>query len=221
MPQSILFDLDGTLLDTAPDIGYVFNQVCEEEGVAPLSLSVLRPAVSIGSEALLSLAFGNGLNPNDRDRLKKRFFELYQAHDCSHTVFFPHIPELLEHLTREDIRWGIVTNRMTYLTQKILAQHTILNQTQCVVSADTTAHAKPHPAPLLHACEILGANPKRSVYIGDAKTDIQAGRGAGMATMLVLFGYADPLEAKTWQADHTVLAPEHLRQSLAPWLNSA
>lgn len=214
--RSILFDLDGTLLDTAPGILRVFNQLCVAEGVSPLSIEAIRPAISHGSEAILRKAFGD-IEPTEQQRLKQRFFEFHQQAGTVHSVFFPGIPELLEQLTRHSVRWGIVTNRTTVLTQTVLTQHPRLAEAGCIVSADTTPHAKPHPAPLLHACDTMGVDPKRSIYVGDAKTDIEAGRDAGMRTLLVLFGYADPIEAQSWQADHTVSNTAELCTFLQPW----
>lgn len=199
----VLFDLDGTVLDTAPDIQYVINEIRGEQGLSPVPIEHVRPHVSGGSGLLLNLLHDALPPESDRKALQTALLNRYQQHDCQYIVFFPGMEELLHQLHEQKISWGIVTNRTKALTEKLLARHPILNRANCIVCADTTPHPKPHPAPLLHACTILNLAPPSTVYIGDDSIDIIAGKAAGIRTLLMLFGYADPVEALKWGADHT------------------
>ncbi|MEY3183310.1 MAG: hypothetical protein RLZ35_1295 [Pseudomonadota bacterium] len=199
----ILFDLDGTVLDTAPDIQRVINQIREEQGLSPLPLEQVRPHVSGGSGLLATLLCDTRPSEQALLGLKKQLLHRYQAHQCEHIVFFPGMEDLLHTLDRQNIPWGIVTNRTQALAEKAISRYPVFEKAHCVVCADTTPHPKPHPAPLLHACTLLNIDPTHTVYIGDDSIDILAGKAAGIKkTLLVLFGYADPITAATWGADH-------------------
>jgi 2-phosphoglycolate phosphatase len=211
----ILFDLDGTLLNTATDIQYVINEIRKEQGLSPLSVEQVRPHVSGGSGLLLNLLRDVPPAEAERKALQTALLNRYQQHDCQYIIFFPGMEELLHDLHERKISWGIVTNRTRALAEKVLACHPILNKAHCIVCADTTPHPKPHPAPLRHACEILNIAPASTVYIGDDSIDIFAGRAAGIKTLLMLFGYADPVEAAEWGADHTFSDAE----ALSAWLS--
>ena len=211
----ILFDLDGTVLDSAPDIQYVINEMRQEQGLDPLSVECVRPHVSGGHAVLLDLLRNEPLLESEKKALKTELFGRYQQHHCEYMIFFPGMEALLHHLHEQQIPWGIVTNRNTALTDKVRDRHPILNKASCIVSGDTTAHPKPHPAPLLHACSLLNITPQSTVYIGDHSVDVIAGKAAGIKTLLMLFGYADPVEAAKWGADHIFSDAE----ALAAWLS--
>ena len=210
----ILFDLDGTVLDTAPDIRHVINEIREEQGLSPISIERVRPHVSGGSGLLLDLLCDEPPQAEDRKALQMALLGRYQQHHCQYTAIFPGMEALLDHLNDRQIPWGIVTNRTTALADKVLNYHPVLSKASCIVCADTTSHAKPHPAPLLHACEMLKVAPPKTVYIGDDSIDVMAGKAAGIKTLLMLFGYADPEEAAQWGADHSFSDAE----ALSAWL---
>jgi phosphoglycolate phosphatase len=210
----ILFDLDGTVLDTAPDIQYVINEMRREQGLSPLSVDRVRPHVSGGHAILLDLLRDTPLLEAEKKSLKIELFSRYQQHYCQYMAFFPGMEALLHQLHDRQIPWGIVTNRTMALADNVVTRHPILSKAHCIVCADTTPHAKPHPAPLLHACDMLNIAPHSTVYIGDDSVDIIAGKAAGIKTLLVLFGYADPIKAAEWGADHTFSDAE----ALSAWL---
>jgi phosphoglycolate phosphatase len=211
----ILFDLDGTVLDTAPDIQYVINQMRQEQGLSPIPLERVRPHVSGGHAVLLDLLSETPLSEAEKKSLKLDLFSRYQQHHCEYMAFFPGMEALLISLNEKQIPWGIVTNRTRALADKAIQRHPLLGKTTCLVCADTTPHPKPHPAPLLHACEILNLTPASTVYVGDDSIDIIAGKAAGIKTLLMLFGYADPVAALKWGADHAFYDAE----ALSDWLS--
>jgi len=206
--QSVLFDLDGTFADTAPDLHYAIEQVMRHRGLAPLTLEQVRPAVSHGSQAMLKVAFG--LEPGDRDydSLREEFLSTYLANIAKLTRLFDGMQDLLDIFDGRGIPWGIVTNKPAWLTDPLLDQLGLSKRAACVVSGDTTAHAKPHPEPILHACRLVGADPHRSIYVGDAQRDIEAGNRAGATTLVALFGYlAEDDAPDSWQAAGAVAHP--------------
>jgi phosphoglycolate phosphatase len=211
----ILFDLDGTVLDTAPDIQYVINEIRQEQGLSPVSLERVRPHVSGGHAVLLDLVRDTPLLETEKQALKLELFSRYMKHHCQYMTFLPGMEELLHQINNQQIPWGIVTSRTIALADKVVARHPILGKAQCMVCADTIPYAKPHPEPLLHACKALNIAPHNMVYIGDDSVDIIAGKAAGIKTLLVLFGYADPITAAEWGADHTFSDAK----TLSAWLN--
>jgi 2-phosphoglycolate phosphatase len=206
--RTVLFDLDGTLADTAPDLAAALNALLVEENRPALPFRVIRPVVSHGSTGLLQLGFG--LKPTDADfvRLRERLLALYAANLCHETRVFPGVTELLARLVARDIKWGIVTNKPAFLTEPLIAQLALAHAPACVVSGDTVTNRKPHPEPMLHACAIARAQPSETLYVGDAERDIRAGRDAGMKTLVALFGYIEENEEpERWGADGMIDAP--------------
>lgn len=206
--RTVLFDLDGTLADTAPDMAHALNLLLREKGCNPLPFDVIRPNVSHGALALVRLGFG--LEPGDAaiEPLRQRFLEIYAEHLSRETRLFPGIPPLLEALISRGLNWGIVTNKPGYLTEPLVADLALIHAPVCIVSGDTTKNRKPHPEPMLHACAQAGSKPAQCTYIGDAERDIQAGKQAGMKTLVALFGYIREDEyPEHWGADALIRAP--------------
>jgi 2-phosphoglycolate phosphatase len=213
--RAVLFDLDGTLADTAPDLAAAVNKMRYARGMEMLPLDTLRPLASAGARGLIGGAFGITPEHADFASMRDEFLANYEADLCIETTLFPGIDTLLEDLTARGVRWGIVTNKVAYLTTPLVALLGLDRVAGCVVSGDTTPHSKPHPAPLLHAARQLDVAPAQTVYVGDDLRDVQAGRAAGMATIAVAYGYCGTgLPPSDWQADHLVQTPAELHEAL-------
>lgn len=200
--MSFLFDLDGTLLDTAPDFIYVLNQIRKEEHLSPLPLAAIRPLVSHGLATIIAEGLGIPKEHPQYDHYAHKFLEYYRSCLGQHTQFFPGILNLLSILENNSILWGIVTNKPAWLTLPLLESLKLQQRAACIVSGDSTKNPKPHPEPLWHACRHMGVLAENCIFIGDAERDIQAGRAAGMTTLGALFGYITSIsEALQWGAD--------------------
>lgn len=210
-PALVLFDLDGTLADTAPDLAAVANRMRAVRGLAPLPYDELRPLASHGARGLIGKALAVPPHEPQFLTLRDEFFATYEAALCVHSRLFEGIEAVLGAIEARGARWGIVTNKMKRFTDPLVNALGLRERAACVVSGDTTPHAKPHPAPLLHAltaCEVQAA---ASIYVGDDLRDIEAGRAAGMATVAVRYGYLGqgrPIE--DWGADRIVANPDDL-----------
>ena len=209
-PPVVLFDLDGTLLDSAPDMLATANQMLQSRRLPELSLEQLRPAVSKGSRAMLQVAFPQ-LEAGERDALIPEFLQRYQDLIGTHARLFEGVAELLQRFDVAGTRWGVVTNKPEYLARLILPQLGWEQRCAVLIGGDTLAERKPHPLPLLVAAERLQQAPGGCVYVGDDERDIMAARAAGMPSVAALWGYRpesdDPLR---WQADVMVAEPAHL-----------
>lgn len=217
----ILFDLDGTLADTAPDLAGALNVMLLEDGRAALPFESIRPWVSWGALRLIQLGYGKDLEAERIAELRQRFLACYEAGLCRESRLFPGIAEALEALQGANIPWGIVTNKPGWLTEPLLAALGLGGRAGSVISGDTLPHAKPHPMPLLHAARELGRPAASCVYVGDNVRDIEAGRAAGMYTVAATWGYI-PAEddPASWQADRSMKQPQELMQlvdELAAW----
>jgi phosphoglycolate phosphatase len=209
-PAALLLDLDGTLLDTAPDMGGALNRLRAEHGLPPLPAEVIRPVVSHGAMRLVALGFPEA-SGDAFETLRLRFLELYAANLAVGTRLFPGIEAVLDHLEARGLPWGIVTNKPGWLTDPLLAALGLDRRAACAVSGDTVAERKPHPLPLLHAARLVGVEPGRCVYVGDAERDIQAGRAAGMTTVVAAYGYIPADEdPRQWRPHGVVAAPDEL-----------
>jgi N-acetyl-D-muramate 6-phosphate phosphatase len=206
--RTVLFDLDGTLADTAPDLAYALNRVLKEEGREPLPFDVIRPVVSHGGIALTRLGFGIEPEHPDFEALRQRLLEIYSANIARETRLFPGMNTLLDYIEQHDMNWGVVTNKPAWLTEPLMQALDLSHRAACVVSGDSCKNRKPHPEPILHGCHLAGSHAEQCVYVGDAERDIEAGRRAGVHTIVAMFGYIDekdnPLE---WQADTLIDSP--------------
>lgn len=200
--DGVLFDLDGTLLDTAPDMGGALNDLRRERGLPELPLDSLRDRVSHGASALIQHGFGTQPPDDGFETLQRRFLQIYRARIARETRPFPGICDLLRALEERSIPWGVVTNKPGWLTEPLLQELGLLPRARVVISGDTSTHRKPHPEPLLMASRRIGVSADRCVYIGDAARDIEAGRRAGMYTVAALFGYVGiDDDVSSWEAD--------------------
>ena len=220
-PQAVFFDLDGTLADTAPDLAYALNQTLLHYGKAPLPYEKIRPVVSHGGIALIKLGFE--MEPDEEGFEERRMYllDVYLNNLCRETRLFEGMPEVLDHLAAQNIAWGIVTNKPAWLTDPLMRQMRLDSLTPAIVSGDTCANRKPHPEPILHACDLLQVDSRRCWYVGDAGRDMQAGRAAGCATIGATFGYIypdDPIAG--WDSDVNIDHPLELL-NLLPGAQSA
>jgi phosphoglycolate phosphatase len=216
--QAVLFDLDGTLVDSAPDLAGAVNDLLAEEGRPALPYERLRPLVGSGARGMVGAAFG--LRPGDDgyEPRRVRFLELYAARSLRLTTVFDGVAPLLEGIEQAGLRWGIVTNKAHHLAHPIVHGLGLGDRAGVLIGGDTTPHAKPHPAPLLEAARRMGMDPAACVYVGDDLRDIQAGRAAGMAALAAAWGYLGNGEpVHDWQADAVIDQP----RSLLNWLGLA
>ena len=214
--RAVLFDFDGTLADTAPDLGGALNRMLLDRGRKPLPLGKLRPHASSGARGLLFIGFG--VVPEDTGYIAMRdeFLANYSAAICVHTRLFPGISELLASLESRPMAWGIVTNKAVRLTTPLVAHLGLTGRAKCVVGGDTTPHLKPHPASLLHAAEKIGVRPADCCYLGDDLRDIQAAKAAGMFSVAVEYGYSGTENGgpRGWDAEAVIGQPLELLQHL-------
>jgi phosphoglycolate phosphatase len=201
----ILFDLDGTLLDTAPDMAGALNQLLAERGRHTLTLDAIRPHVSHGAVALVRLGFN--LEPEDSgfDELRARFLDIYASRVAQDTRLFPGMESLLSRIEATAKPWGVVTNKPAWLTEPLMSALALHARAAAVISGDSAARNKPHPDTLFLACERIGVAPDTCLYVGDAERDIEAGKRAGMRTLAAGFGYiSDTDQPELWGADGIV-----------------
>ncbi len=214
-PEAVFFDLDGTFADTAADLAAAANSLRADRGMDPLPLERLRPMASHGARGMLGEALGLAPGDDAYAATVELFLQRYEAALCVHTVVFDGLWPLVDAIEARGVAWGIVTNKAMRFAAPLCRQLGIEGRAAAVVGGDTTPHAKPHPAPLLHAAELARVDAAQCVYVGDDLRDVQAGRAAGMRTVAVSYGYngkADPPEA--WGADHLVRAPHELHAVL-------
>jgi len=213
--QAVLFDLDGTLADTAPDLAAAVNKMRHERGLEMVPLDDLRPLASAGARGLIGGAFGIGPEHPEFAAMREEFLANYEADLCIETTLFQGIDAVLDELDARGVRWGIVTNKVARLTDPLVALLGLDLRAGCVVSGDTTPHSKPHPAPLLHAARMLDLAPEPVVYVGDDLRDIQAGFAAGMVTVAAAYGYCgNDIPPTRWHAQHVVQSPAELQKLL-------
>ncbi|MEY4699187.1 MAG: hypothetical protein RIR85_607 [Pseudomonadota bacterium] len=210
--KGVFFDLDGTLADTAPDLVAAANLLRITRGLAPLPYEVLRPTASAGARGLIQGAFGYDNQHPQFEELRDEFLANYEKDICVHSKLFDGMDDLLQELEKEQVLWGIVTNKVERFTHPLLKLMSLHERSAAIVGGDTTPHSKPHPAPILKAAEICNINPAQCLYVGDDLRDIEAGRAAGMKTVAAAYGYCgcdEPVNA--WGADYIIEHPSELR----------
>lgn len=213
--QAVLFDLDGTLIDSAPDLAAAADRMRTERGLPSLPFADYRPLAGAGARGMIGVGFG--LTPEDPGfaPLREEFFSNYEAILTERTRVFDGVPTLIERLQMRGLRWGVVTNKMARFTDPITRAMPLFASAGVVVSGDTTPHPKPHPAPLLEAASRLQIDPARCVYVGDDERDIVAGLAAGMATVAATYGYLGrQSDVGRWQAHAVIHFPTDLLKFL-------
>ena len=213
--RAVLFDLDGTFADTAPDLGRAVNQMRAARGMGPVALSETRHVTSLGARGLLSVGFGMSPDHPDYAAMRDEFLQIYEDNLCCDTRLFPGMAELIDRLETDGLLWGIVTNKAERFALPLLQQLGYSQRAGCIIGGDTTDHMKPHPAPLIAAALKLDLPPAVCVYVGDDERDIQAGKAAGMRTVAVRFGYLNGSDPDSWHADLVVDQPYAILDALA------
>lgn len=209
--DAVLFDLDGTLIDSAPDLGAAADKMRTDRGLESFPLERYRAMAGAGARGMIAVAFG--LSPADAqfEALKEEFFLNYEAALVEKTYVFDGVAELIERICKSSLKWGVVTNKSARFTVPLTQLMPLFNTAQTIISGDTTAHAKPHPAPLLEAARQLELAPARCLYVGDDERDIVAGRAAGMPTVAAAYGYLGAAaDTAAWNADFTIASPSAL-----------
>lgn len=218
---AVLFDLDGTLADTAPDLCYALNQVLQDYQRPPVPLAAIRPLVSQGGAALVQYGFQISAEDSCFPRYRQKFLQYYQLHIHRHTQLFNGMAQVLATLEARQQPWGVVTNKPAWLTEPLMAALKLNQRAACIVSGDTTPERKPHPLPLFYACQQMAVPPEQCWYIGDAERDIAAGRRAGMATLVALFGYLAPEDQpQHWGAHGLIQHPLDILEWVSPYNKS-
>ena len=214
-PQAIFFDLDGTLVDTAPDLGGAANFIRASQGLAPLPLPDYRPVASAGARGLLRMALGITPEHADFPQHRDAFLAHYAEHLADHSGLFEGFTETLAGFAQQGVRWGVMTNKPQRYTDALMAALKLDTEACAIVSADEVPKAKPAPDGLLLACQRAGAAPEHCWYVGDDKRDIDAGRAAGMQTIAAAWGYEGEHALATWGADFICTHPTDLLQLIA------
>jgi 2-phosphoglycolate phosphatase len=209
--QAVLFDLDGTLVDSAPDLAGACNEMRIERGLAPLPYEQLRRMVGSGARGMVGVSFGLVPDSPGYAELRDEFLDRYEARMTRSTKVFDDMVPVLGWLEQQGLPWGIVTNKATRFAAPLVAALGLAGRAAALVCGDTVAHSKPHPAPLLEAARLLGLAPQGCAYVGDDRRDVEAGRAAGMLTVVAAWGYLGAGDApEAWGADHLIARPDEL-----------
>ena len=207
--EAVLFDLDGTLADTAPDMARTVNEMRTRRGLAPVAAQVVRPHVSKGARGMLMAAFEMTTDHPDFPAMREEFLDIYAGNLVVDSVLFPGVASLLDHLEAEGIAWGVVTNKFERFARPLLQQMGLAARAGVIVGGDTCAKPKPFPEPLLFAAQKLGVKPSDALYVGDDERDVQAARAAGMPVLVAGYGYlGDGPQPQAWGADGIVESAE-------------
>ncbi|RYX88211.1 MAG: HAD family hydrolase [Comamonadaceae bacterium] len=213
--RAVLFDLDGTLIDSAPDLGAAADQMRTARGLPSLPMASYRPMAGAGARGMLGVAFGIGLDSPEFPALRDEFLAAYEQRMLLDTQIFDGVPALIDALIALGLRWGVVTNKAARFTDPLTRAIPMFASAGAIVSGDTTPHAKPHPEPLFEASRRLGVPPDACIYVGDDERDILAGRAAGMRTVAATYGYmGEQADAARWEADAQIGSPLALLQLL-------
>ncbi len=209
-PQAIFFDLDGTLIDSAPDLGAAADKLRTDRGLVSIAYERYRPMAGAGARGMLQIAFEMKPDHADYEAYREEFYVNYERNLTERTFAFNGVSELLAAIKVKGLPWGIVTNKSKRFTNPLVAQMPLLHGAVAVISGDTTPHTKPHPEPVLAAARIAGIDPKQCWYVGDDKRDIESGRAAGMITIAANWGYLGEHAVHSWGADAVVDQPSQL-----------
>ena len=208
MIEAVLFDLDGTLVDTAPDMGAALNNLLIEEKLAPIPMDIIRPLVSQGALVLTKLGFSEHVPESEIEPLRQRYLDHYRAIVADNSALFDGFEQVLESLDNQGTPWGIVTNKPEWLTTPLLEQLALNDNAAVVICGDSLEQRKPHPLPLIVAAETIGIDCQSCVYIGDDPRDIDAGKAAKMTTLIAAYGYINQdIDLNQWQADGVIEKP--------------
>ena len=214
--QAVLFDLDGTLIDSAPDLGAAADKMRTDRGLPAYPLERYRPMAGAGARGMLEIAFGMVPGDLDFETLREEFFRNYENCLTERTFAFDGIDQVVQNLLQRGLKWGVVTNKAERFTIPITQGMPLFATATVVVAGDTTPHAKPHPAPLLEAARRAAVDPARCLYVGDDLRDILAGKAAGMGTVAASYGYlGKALEVQNWGAQALIHRPIDLLALLA------
>lgn len=217
--KAVLFDLDGTLLDTAPDFYTTLNKLRHEEGLSPLDYSIIRKTVSNGARALVDAAFDHDRDTPEFNRLLERLLEIYSENLAEQTALFDGLQTVLQFIQEQNLAWGIVTNKSSVYTLPIMEQLNIQPAPATIVCPDHVSQTKPHAEPLLLACKQINCLPSEGIYVGDHLRDIDCGKNAGMPTVAVSYGYiSEGEDPASWQADHLIDSAEQLTPIIQRYL---
>ena len=209
--EAVLFDLDGTLIDSAPDLGAAADKMRTDRGLPSLPLTQYRPMAGAGARGMLGIAFGMAPSHADFDIFKEEFFKNYEACMTERTYAFDGVADLIAQLNQAGLKWGVVTNKSERFALPLTRAMPLFQSAQTIVGGDTTPHAKPHPAPLLEAARQMDVAPEKCLYVGDDERDIVAGRAAAMPTVAAAYGYLGATAATDhWKADATIATPAEL-----------
>ena len=214
----VLFDLDGTLVDTAPDLILCLNKALSSHGLMSVSADTIKPFISFGAVAMINESLDHSISEALRADILETMLDLYQNNIAEHTVFFKGMSDTLDAIEAQGLKWGVVTNKRERFTNPLMDALKLTDRAACIISGDTTANPKPHVEPMLAACKLAAVKPQECVYIGDASHDITAGKNAQMKTLAALYGYLKSGDTpETWGADALIKSPEQL----ATWIASA
>ena len=213
----VLFDLDGTLVDTAPDLICCLNKALTAHGYAEIDALAVKPFISHGAMQMINFAVADA-EAAMKNRLLEFMLDAYQNNIAEHSRFYAGIPDTLAEIESMGLKWGVVTNKRERFTLPLMAALQLSERAACIVSGDTTGNSKPHPEPMLAACRQAGVSPENCVYIGDAPHDITAGKNANMKTLAAAYGYIQHGDQpENWGADALIQHPQHLLQ----WIRAA
>jgi 2-phosphoglycolate phosphatase len=214
----VLFDLDGTLMDTAPDLILCLNKALSSHGLTSVADDKIKPFISFGAVAMINESLNQSISEALRADILETMLDLYQNNIAEHTVFFKGMADTLDAIEAQGLKWGVVTNKRERFTNPLMDALRLTDRAACIISGDTTANPKPHVEPMLAACKKAAVKPQECVYIGDASHDITAGKNANMKTLAALYGYLKPGDTpEAWGADALIESPEQL----STWIRSA
>lgn len=205
--KAVLFDLDGTLIDSAPDLGAAADKMRTDRGLPSLPYEKYRPMAGAGARGMLGVAFGMTPEHPDFPAMREEFFRNYEACMTQRTYVFDGVAQLIASLAEHELAWGVVTNKSMRFTAPLTKAMPLFSTARTVVGGDSTPHPKPHPAPLLEAARQVGVRPIECVYVGDDLRDVQAGRAAGMRTVAATYGYLGSTDVREWGADLQIETP--------------